>query len=76
MMKIWRIFGQSSILPNFSSAKVSLHTVSNWLSDGQYLSYKITDELIGMMAYVYKVCRHILSEVCTAEWFGIIGDET
>ena len=27
MVKIWQIFGQSSISPNFSSAKVSLHTV-------------------------------------------------
>ena len=48
--------------------------LSNWLSDGQYLSHEITDELIGMMAH--KVRSDILSEVCTAEWFGIIGDET
>ena len=27
MVKIWQIFGQSSISPNFSNAKVSLHTV-------------------------------------------------
>ena len=27
MVKIWQIFCQSSILPNFSSAKVSLHMV-------------------------------------------------
>ena len=27
MVKIWQIFGQLSISPNFSSAKVSLHTV-------------------------------------------------
>ena len=27
MVKIWQIFGQSSILPNFSNTKVSLHTV-------------------------------------------------
>ena len=46
----------------------------NWLSDGQYFSHQITDELIGMMAH--KVRRDIQSEVYTAEWFGIIGDET
>ena len=28
-VKIWRIFGQSSISPNFSGTKVSLHTVSH-----------------------------------------------
>ena len=27
MVKIWQIFGQLSILPNFSGAKFSLHTV-------------------------------------------------
>ena len=27
MVKIWQIFGQSSISPNFRDAKVSLHTV-------------------------------------------------
>ena len=27
MVKIWRIFGHSSILPNSSGAKVPLHTV-------------------------------------------------
>ena len=27
MVKIWQIFGQSSILPNFTGTKVSLHTV-------------------------------------------------
>ena len=27
MVRIWWIFGQSSISPNFSSAKISLHTV-------------------------------------------------
>ena len=27
MVKIWQTFGQSSILPNFSGAKVCLHTV-------------------------------------------------
>ena len=34
MVKIWQIFGQSSILPNFCGTKVSLHTVyalyCNW----------------------------------------------
>ena len=33
MVKIWRIFDQSSISPNFYGTKVSLHTVS-WLSNG------------------------------------------
>ena len=28
MVKIWQIFGQSSISPNFSGAKVFLHTVN------------------------------------------------
>ena len=37
----------------------------NWLSDGQYFSHQITDELIGMMAH--KVRRDIQSEVYTAE---------
>ena len=27
MVKIWQIFGQSSILPNLSGTKVSLHAV-------------------------------------------------
>ena len=27
MVKIWQIFGRLSVLPNFSSTKVSLHTV-------------------------------------------------
>ena len=27
MVKIWQIFGQSSISPNFSGTKVSLYTV-------------------------------------------------
>ena len=45
------------------------HQFYQILSDGQYLSHEIADKLIGMMAH--KVCRHILSEVCTAEWFGI-----
>ena len=31
MVKIWQIFGQSLILPNFSGAKVSLHMVANYL---------------------------------------------
>ena len=48
--------------------------LSHWLSDGQYLSHEITDELIGMMAC--KVHNDILSEVRAAEWFGIIGDKT
>jgi len=47
--------------------------LSNWLRDGQYFSHEITDELIGMMAS--KVSSDILSEVCQAEWFCIIGDE-
>ena len=29
MVKIWQIFGRSSILPNFIGTKVSLHTVEN-----------------------------------------------
>ena len=30
MVKIWQIFGQLSISPKFSGAKVSLHTVSRF----------------------------------------------
>ena len=48
--------------------------LSNWLNNGQYLSHKITAELIGMIAH--KGLSNTLSEVHAAEWFGIIGDET
>ena len=43
MVKIWRIFGQSSILPNFSGTKVSLHTV-----------FQIRNKIIALQPY--KCC--------------------
>ena len=48
--------------------------LSHWLSDGQYFSHEVTDELIGMMTH--KVHNDIRSKVRAVEWFGIIGDET
>ena len=42
LVKIWWIFGQLSILPNFSGAKVSLHTINGSLTVNQYTIQVLT----------------------------------
>ena len=45
-----------------------------WLSDGQYLSHDIVNELLEMMAH--QLLRGLLQVIREAEWFALIADET
>ena len=45
-----------------------------WLSEGQYLSHDIVNELLEMMAH--QLLRGLLQEIIEAKWFALIADET
>ena len=46
--------------------------LQSFIDEGQYLSHKIINELIEMMAH--QLLRGLLDEIRIAEWFAIIAD--
>jgi len=48
--------------------------LQQWLSDNQYLSHGIVNEIIVLMGNT--LLRNMLSKIRTARWFSIMADET